>query len=131
MVKSFGFWILVFAVLANFILGFWFNFYRFGWFDITLHFLGGFGVYILSANFFRKDLSGLPWIKRSILLIGISVAAGVFWEFAEYTASIVWPARDGGFSFIGDLADTVNDLAMDVIGAFAGSILHFFRQRKP
>ncbi len=134
MLKNKGFWIVFLAIAANFILGFQFNFYRFDWFDVSLHFLSGLGVYFVVQQYFRKDLSGFPWIKKTILLVAVTALVGIIWEFAEYSftavpaiLSLPWD----GLSFIGDLPDTLQDLALDTSGALLGSILHFFRQRKP
>src|SRR3989344_3870896 len=134
MIKNKGFWIVLAALLANYYFGFELNFYRFPWFDITLHFLGGLGVYLILSSHFRSDLAGLLWLRRTILLVGATVLVGVIWEFAEYSftaipavLSLPWD----GFSFIGDLPDTLFDLGIDISGAIFGSILHFFRQRKP
>ena len=132
MLKNTGFWIIIFVIVVNFLLGFVFNFFRFGWFDTSLHFLGGLGVYFILAQYFRKDLAGLSWLKRTISLVGVSVLVGVVWEFAEYSATVipvVLPLPWDGLSFIGDLPDTLTDLALDISGALFGAILHFFRKR--
>lgn len=133
MVKNTGFWIVLFITIANFLLGFKFNFYRFDWFDIMLHFLGGLGVYLILDAYFKNDMATLPWLRRTILLVGTTALVGTIWEFAEYSftavpaiLSLPWD----GLSFIGDLPDTLTDLSMDIIGALFGSILHFFRQRQ-
>lgn len=134
MIKNIGFWIVLFAIILNFFLGFGFNFYHFPWFDTLLHFLGGLGVYLILSQYFRTDLASLSWFKRSIFLISASALTGILWEFAEYSATAipaVIPLPWDGLSFIGDLPDTLSDLALDIFGALFGSILHFFGQRKP
>ena len=132
MLKNKGFWIVLAIIIVNFLLGFEFNFFRFGWFDVSLHFLGGLGVYLILSQYFGKDFAGLPWLRRTIALVGISALVGIIWEFAEYSftaipavLSLPWD----GLSFIGDLPDTLADLALDISGALFGSILHFFRKR--
>lgn len=134
MLKNTGLWIVVFVIVINFMLGFEFNFFRFGWFDTSLHFLGGLGVYLILAQYFRKDLAGLSWLNRTISLVGVSVLVGVIWEFAEYSATAlpaILPLSWDGLSFIGDLPDTLTDLALDISGSLFGSIAsHFFGQRK-
>lgn len=133
MLKNTGFWIVSFAIIVNFLFGFKFNFYRFAWFDTSLHFLGGLGVYFIVSQYFKKDLAHLSWLRRTIILTGISVLVGVIWEFAEYSATAV-PAILSlpwdGLSFIGDLPDTLQDLSLDMLGALFGAILHFFGQRQ-
>jgi|SRR3989344_124992 len=133
MLKNKGFWIVFSAVIVNFILGFQFNFYRFDWFDMVLHFLGGLGVYFIVQQYFKNDLSDFLWIKRTILLVGATALVGIIWEFAEYSFTAipaVLPLPWDGMSFIGDLPDTLADLSLDTLGGLFGSILHFFRQRK-
>ena len=136
MLKNLRFWILFIIFWANAILGFGFNFYRFFWFDQVLHFLGGLGVYIFLYPYFRNDLAGLLWIKKTILLVGASVMVGVIWEFAEYSTTAIPAILNlpwDGYTFIGDLPDTLEDLTLDTLGALSGSIiylLHSFRQRK-
>src|SRR3989344_1403946 len=105
MTKNAGFWIVLSALLANYFFGFELNFYRFPWFDTTLHFLGGLGVYFLISQYFRNDLANLSWLNRTILLAWTTALVGIIWEFAEYNAtilSVVLPNSTGGFNFIGD-----------------------------
>ncbi len=133
MLKNTGFWIVISAIIVNFLLGFEFNFFRFGWFDTSLHFLGGLGVYFIVFQYFQADLAGCPWLKRTILLVGMTALIGIIWELAEYSATVI-PAIISlpwdGLSFIGDLPDTLADLSLDILGALSGSVLHFFRQRQ-
>ena len=132
MLKNKRFWIVFWVIILNFVLGFEFNFYRFDWFDTSLHFLGGLGVYFIVAQYFRKDFADLSWIKRTIALVGTSVLVGVIWEFAEYSTTVipaVLPLPWDGLSFIGDLPDTLADLSLDILGALTGCVLHFFRKR--
>lgn len=133
MLKNKGVWIVFAAVIANFILGFEFNYYRFDWFDTSLHFLGGLGVYFIISTYFKTDLAGLPWLKKTILLVGATILVGVIWEFAEYSFTAIpaiLPLPWDGLSFIGDLPDTLADLSLDILGALMGSVLHSFRKRQ-
>ena len=133
MLKNKGLWIVFSAIAVNFILGFKFNFYRFDWFDVSLHFLGGLGVYLILQQYFKTDLSGLPWLKRTILLVGTTALVGVIWEFAEYSFTAIpaiLPLPWDGLSFIGDLPDTLSDLSLDILGGLFGSILYLHSLRK-
>lgn len=121
------------AIVANFILGFEFNFYHFFWFDMVLHFLGGLGVYLIVSSYFQNGLAKLSWFNRTILLVGVTALIGVIWEFAEYSFTAIpaiLPLPWDGLSFIGDLPDTLSDLSLDILGGLFGCILHFFGQRQ-
>ena len=130
MLKNFGFWLLVFIFTANIVLGFTYNFYDFWYFDKILHFLGGFGVYLAVKQYFGKTIKNASWFDSALLLVSLSVFVGVLWEFAEFALANLWLTRPGEVELIGDLRDTIDDLAMDTLGAVIASILHFFRQRK-
>ena len=132
MLKNKGFWLVFATIIVNFLLGFEFNFFRFGWFDVSLHFLGGLGVYLILSQYFGKDFAGLPWLRRTIALVGISVLVGVIWEFAEYSFTAipaVFSLPWDGLSFIGDLPDTLADLSLDILGALFGSIISFLSSK--
>lgn len=134
MIKNTGFWIIFTAIAANFILGFGFNFYRFFWFDMILHFLSGWGVYLIVSSYFQNGLANLSWLNRTILLVGVTALIGMIWELAEYSFTAipaVLPLPWDGLSFIGDLPDTLSDLSLDILGSLFGGILHFLRQRQP
>lgn len=133
MLKNKGFWIVLFIIIINFLLGFKYNFYRFDWFDISLHFLGGLGVYLILYPYFRKGLADMLWLEQTILLVGTTALVGIIWEFAEYSFTAIpgiIPLPWDGLSFIGDLPDTLTDLSMDILGALFASILHFIRKGK-
>src|SRR3989344_5525463 len=133
MLKNKGSWIVFSVIIANFVHGFEFNYYRFDWFDTSLHFLGGLGVYLILYSYFKNSLTGLPWIKKTILLVGATALVGVIWELAEYSFTAIpaiLPLPWDGLSFIGDLPDTLADLSLDIFGALLGSILHSLGQRK-
>jgi len=131
--KSFGFWLLVLLFTINIVGGFVFNLFDVWYFDIVLHFLGGFGVYLFAKQFFKQALKNASWFDSALLLTGATIFVGVFWEFGEYALSIIWQTRPEGLTFIGDLMDTMNDLLMDMLGAVMAAVttlLHFFRHRK-
>ncbi len=115
---------------------FYFDWYlQYFWFDMTLHFLGGFFIAMLMADYLKDNLAGSK-LKNLIVIIGATIFIGVVWEFTEYLASqtLIEPIYNN-FSirayFIGDLDDTINDLLMDILGAGAFSFaLHFIRSRK-
>lgn len=139
-------YILTVIFFSNFV-GMYFGMYSHWWFDMSLHFLGGFFIAILMARYLADviETSNKPpkaslakgggretRLKKYLIIVGAVSFIGVVWEFAEYLAAqtLIEPLYNNfGFRvyFIGDLSDTINDLLMDVVGAF--SWLTIFRKR--
>ena len=129
---------LTIIFLTNFV-GMYYGFYDHWWFDISLHFLGGFFMAMLMVRYLADLLSDAPRpsdnantralrsygsvkLKNYLIIIGAVSFIGVVWEFAEYLANqtLVEPLYNNfGIKayFIGDLDDTINDLLMDILGA--------------
>lgn len=151
MKRAFFFLVIIFAVNLP---GLYYQWYLdFWWFDVVLHFLGGFFIAMFFAAYLKDhllnnskpgalnklsarpstdDISAL--VKNALILVGAAMFIGVIWEFAEYIANqtLTEPFyRYFGVKayFMGDLSDTVNDLTMDMLGAglFALSRTKFFR----
>lgn len=111
---------------------------KWGWVDVTLHFAGGFFVAMFMANYLKIEelrISNyeLSKIKKYLIIVGVTIFVGVIWEFAEFIANqtLIDPFyRWFGVKayFMGDLSDTVNDLAMDTLGALVFSFL--FNRKK-
>jgi hypothetical protein len=98
-------------------------YWQFRWFDIPMHFLGG--VWLGLAGIllvyhtrwfetFRKLLSPLA----VALLAGLCV--GILWEGYEF---VLWQLAGNGLP-VGYVQDTIKDIVMDVIGAFAGYLMY-------
>jgi len=90
--------------------------------DIPLHFAGGFAI----AFFISGTLETLgdenvvrrpDWIVHLLLTFGLTCAAALFWEFAEWTAD-----RALGMSCQLGLDDTMGDMLMGVIGGIVFSV---------
>lgn len=131
MFKNFWFWFLITIFFTNIVGGFAFKLYEVWYFDIIMHFLGGFGVYFLAKKYFEQILKEASFFDSTLLLIGMTVFVGVVWEFYEFALSNIWRIRPDEVELIGDLRDTIYDLAIDTFGAITGSVLHFFRHGKP
>lgn len=113
---------LTIIFLANFV-GMYYGFYGYWWFDMSLHFLGGFFMAMLMVHYLTAAKTQSK-LKNYLILVGAVSFIGIIWEFAEYLANqtLVEPLYNNfGISsyFIGDLDDTINDLLMDILGAFA------------
>ena len=103
---------LTLAIVHNLALTF-FLYWKYEWFDIFMHFLGGatvaFGVsalFILKVSYFRTFPKLLPVL---LLVLIISIA----WEIFEIVGDIV--VMDETF-----LPDTILDLIMDMFGGWMG-----------
>lgn len=102
--------------------GMYYDWYEFFWFDLVLHFLGGFFVALLMVEYLKPHFLPSSKITNILILVGATAFIGVVWEFAEYIAHIALrePLHASfGIStyFIGDLDDTIEDLLMDILGA--------------
>lgn len=87
------------------------------WFDMVMHFLGGFWVSIFSIYIFSYKEVILP-IFRIILFV---LFIGILWEFFEiYSNNYI-----GGESF--DMLDTVSDLFFDLSGGLC-AILYLWKK---
>ena len=92
-------------------------YWRFWWFDIPIHFLGGFIMGLGVFAFFHRfhDLSFLPprisKLRLLIFLFSAVLGIGILWELFELydgLTSLEEPLY---------LADTVGDLLIDISGA--------------
>lgn len=122
MKKAFIFLLCVFGVsLVGLVYG-WYL--KWAYFNTILHFLGGLGVALFFISYFAKSNFETKG-KKFVAIVGAVALIGVLWEFAEFTAStfVSDPLYDWtGYRvyFMGDLVDTVSDLAMDLLGGMIG-----------
>jgi hypothetical protein len=86
-------------------------YWKFLWFDIPMHILGGVSValgYALLERRVRRRFSTVIWYVGAVLCVGIA------WEMFEYAAGI---SGVGGESIA---VDTAIDLGMDLLGGILG-----------
>lgn len=90
-----------------------FFYWRYLWFDIPVHFLGGvcvaLGISVLPffrVHWFERFRKPLPYIL-------LTLAVGVIWEVFEVFSGVV--VIDETF-----IPDTVLDLTMDALGGYVG-----------
>jgi len=103
------------------ILAVMFSLYMFyWWFDIPMHFLGGFFVGILSlwSFFFAINYHGSPVTPLKVLVVGVlgALLVGLVWELFEYESGLTWNAI-GSYQL-----DTIKDLTMDVLGGYTAYV---------
>lgn len=128
---------LILLFLINIIFGFGFKFYRFFYFDIVLHFLGGFFVAMFSYQYLKEFLTiknPNNKLKKILIIVSASLFFGVIWEFLEYISTILFKEalkeKYGITCCIGNLDDTLNDLLMDTLGGITFSFLLFSSKSK-
>ncbi|NCS98796.1 hypothetical protein GW764_01270 [Candidatus Parcubacteria bacterium] len=85
------------------------------WFDILMHFLGGFliAIFVILVLYSYSDFESLKKHKIFLfsLIVGMTLVVGLGWE--------LWEIFVGFTDAINDLGDTILDIVMDVIGAFS------------
>jgi hypothetical protein len=74
-------------------------------------------------------------LHNFIIITSITVLIGVFWEFSEFIANqtLVDPLyRTYGIKayFQGDIADTMKDFVLDILGAASYFLLYLFWDRR-
>ena len=133
MKKTFLILVTIFIINA---IGLYNDWYHFFWFDMTLHFLGGFFMAMFLSAYLKDNLFDGWKLKNFLIILGAVSFIGIVWEFSEYLANlIISPILYDHYGvrtyFMGDLDDTMNDLLMDILGAgLFALILHFIRSRK-
>ena len=121
--------VIVFSVAILHAIGFVYGWYTALWFSMLLHALGGFFVggiaYVYAERFGIFPLPGArAAIAAFLIVLGFAALAGVLWELFEFALDRIAPA--GVYLAVSDVfADTMGDLAMDMMGAIAAFV--FFR----
>lgn len=97
------------------------------WIDAPLHYFGGFFTAMLLLDYLELG-NHHRLLKQIFILTSAVIFIGVFWEFFEYGmsrlfdgyAAAIW---GNGVSLIGNLDDTIFDLALDFLGAFTYALV--------
>ncbi len=123
-------------VVHAFALGF--DWYRaIYWFDIPMHYFGGFAIAILAFALWNWIMSHIeiqsrgkksnPYatlVLQAVFVLGFVMIIGVAWEWYEFLcdqyATII--VREFGFAQMG-ISDTMDDLVNDTLGAITAFIL--------
>lgn len=96
--------------------GYVWDLYPTGLFDELTHFFCSFTTTALVGFLFYRDrrasISHMPLIAIAFTIANLGVSVSVVWEFFEYFVGI-----------LGDLEDTLSDLALDMLGAALGGLL--------
>lgn len=99
-----------------------FLYWKYQWFDIPVHFLGGivcaFGIAILPffrIRFFERHKSSIAYVCGVFFI-------GVCWEVFEYNSGLYQLEQH-------IVIDTLTDISMDILGAIVGySIVNRIKQ---
>ena len=84
-----------------------------GWYDIMMHFLGGFWVAIFVLWF--DSWHTLPIRPNTLFrIVGAVILVGILWEVYELVFGMTF-VSDGGY-----VMDTTQDFIMDAIGGVVG-----------
>lgn len=108
--------------------GFWY--WRFWWFDILMHILGGVVISLFILWFYStiddRGITESPEILVFTLSISSIILIGLFWELFEFTTDAFnRPALIAkGFAAVQTgVVDTLSDLLSDILGALIGSLI--------
>ena len=118
------FLVLIIAVL-NSIGNSFFLYWKFWWFDIVMHFLGGLwvGLSALWVYFFSGYFKDIKRNKKNIFFISLFsvLIIGLGWEVFEYIIKVNFSDNY--------ISDTVSDLIMDICGSVVAYFL-FLKENK-
>jgi uncharacterized membrane protein YjdF len=108
-----AFVLIILLGLLHFLANWLYLYWTVEWFDVLMHFLGGFAGALLVVWFLREG--EVSWRKFLIPLVSVLIA-GVAWEIFEYTNNIT-QLTDGY------VLDTTKDLFVGVLGAITAVVV--------
>lgn len=124
---------LILVLLVD-LLGLYIGSYRFYFYDVVLHFLGGFFTAMFFISFFKNlEIRGNELIRNKhlifgLIIIGSALFIGVFWEFVEYLTTVYFSnylyKNHQIICCIGNLDDTIGDLTLDAVGAVSFLLIY-------
>lgn len=127
----FVFWVVV---VGTWVIGLIYYLpFKYWWFDVSVHFLGGLWVLSLLVaikNYYKINIVGANnFIVSLLVLIGLVVLVGVTWEFSEFIADR-YVFKTGFTHMRGVYEDTLSDLFMDIIGGAFGALIYLLNKNK-
>ena len=122
----FGLLIFILFIHALATVNFWY--WRFPWFDIPMHFFGGFWVAMAFLYFDPKieilKINGLKFLTDAAAVLAFVALIGIFWEFFEFISDFLIESKRSGL-FQAGAADTLGDLFFDLVGG--ASLFVFYK----
>ncbi|KKQ34370.1 MAG: hypothetical protein US50_C0051G0008 [Candidatus Nomurabacteria bacterium GW2011_GWB1_37_5] len=119
--------LIIFIFIVNTLAMKFHWYYTFWWFDLVMHFLGGFwvGLSALWLIFLRFKVINSLFLERLLPIFIVSflsvLLVGILWEFFEISIDTLITFNPQ------DLTDTLSDLVMDLIGSFVASMYFIFK----
>lgn len=111
--------LICFIFLVNVLAIKFYWYYSIKWFDMPMHFLGGFWVGLALLWFFNVKFIDKNYIYKIILGV---LFVGLCWEIFEFFVNNLYLAR---YPF--DIVDTIQDVFFDLFGGFLSLI--YFKHR--
>jgi len=123
--------LLIFILFVHILATINYWYWTYTWFDMPMHFLGGFWVATIfmwlnpkfniieirplniDRNFWRSDLPKL------ILVLGFVILIGVLWEFFEFGYDVLISSKGYFIAAQQGVGDTMSDLFFDLLGGIA------------
>ncbi len=113
-------------------------YWLFPWFDVPMHFLGGF---LLAMIYFwinpkieiaNPCLGKMPkWLVSMVFILSFVILIGVLWEFYEFLHDFYLLTGGKISVFQNSFADTIKDLFFDLVGGTAAFAVFYPRSQKP
>lgn len=110
------------------------------WFDIPMHFAGGFAIGLLALAIWQQGISEvkfkgwfarhLEWWIVPLFVVGFVSFVGIGWEMYEYVMDQWFTAViDGVYRMVRQpsISDTMFDFAMDILGGLTALV--FYRRK--
>ena len=101
--------------------------WTFWWFDMVLHFLGGFWVgmivFLIWNHYF--GISALSRVKVIVLVIAGTLLVGIAWEVFELYFGVTSLSDGAEYN-----TDTLSDLVLDVCGGFFATLYAYNLESK-
>lgn len=128
---------IILVVLGLHAIGLFFGLYgRFGWYDIPLHFGGGFAMGALGLAIWNQGIQEvkfkgwlakhLRWWLVPLFVLGFVAVIGIGWEWHEYLLDELFTSTiDGmqGFKRQPGIGDTMADFFFDLLGGALALLL--------
>ncbi|MFA5099013.1 MAG: hypothetical protein WC461_02240 [Candidatus Paceibacterota bacterium] len=111
---------LVFVLTLHFLGTFYHWYWTYTWFDIPMHFFGGFWLGMVyfwidpKIEILNSWFNKLPgWLVNLLFLLSFAALIGVLWEFFEFVVDFL---IGDTIRFQGISRDTMGDLFFDLLG---------------
>ncbi len=118
--------VLYVIAALNFLANYFHLYYILWWFDIPMHFLGGFWLGGMAAWFYffndriNGKLASSGTARKLVFYFTAVMVVSLAWEIFEFSLDTFIVSRAN------DIMDTLSDLSMDALGAMAALLISLF-----